>query len=39
MDVAMRHPKKGDSVAVDLGLKPKELAKVVSGLAGVMADT
>jgi len=35
----MRHPKKGDSVAVDLGLNPKELAKVASGLAGVMADT
>lgn len=39
MDVAVRHNKKSENVAADLGLKPKELAKVASGLAGVMADT
>lgn len=39
MDVAVRRNKKTDSVATDLGLKPKELAKVAQGLAGVMADT
>jgi starvation-inducible DNA-binding protein len=39
MDVAVRHNKKTNSVAAELGLKPKELAKVASGLAGVMADT
>lgn len=37
MDVAMR--KQGDNVAADLGLKPKELARVAEGLAGVLADT
>lgn len=37
MDVAVR--KSSESVASDLGLKPKELAKVAHGLAGVMADT
>jgi DNA-binding ferritin-like protein len=39
MDVAVRHNKKTDNVATDLGLKPKELAKVAGGLAGAMADT
>ncbi|HEY3916597.1 MAG TPA: DNA starvation/stationary phase protection protein [Stellaceae bacterium] len=38
MDVAVRRTD-GNSVAGDLGLKPKELAKVAQGLAGVMADT
>ena len=39
MDVALRRSKFSDSVASDLGLKPKALAKVAEGLAGVMADT
>jgi starvation-inducible DNA-binding protein len=40
MDVAMRHNnKKTETIATDLGTKPKELAKVASGLAGVLADT
>ena len=39
MDVALRQSKFSDSVASDLGLKPKALAKVAQGLAGVMADT
>jgi starvation-inducible DNA-binding protein len=38
MDVALRQ-QQSDSVAVDLGLNPKELARVAQGLAGVMADT
>ena len=33
MDVAVRHNKKTNSVAAELGLKPKALAKVASGLA------
>jgi hypothetical protein len=36
MDVAMRE--KTANVAADLGLKPKELAKVAQGVAGVVAD-
>jgi starvation-inducible DNA-binding protein len=38
MDVAPRH-KKDENVAADLGLKPKEVAKVAHGLGGVLADT
>jgi starvation-inducible DNA-binding protein len=39
MDVAMGHDKTIENIATTLGLKPKELAKVASGLAGVLADT
>lgn len=39
MDVTVRHTKSSDNVASDLGLKPKALAKVAQGLAGVLADT